>query len=164
LLVGDVSGVREAYLVALERLRRRELTTREVSSHVRLTKTPADYFAVRQGRRELPYEAMLASGRTSWSVGDRIWVYRKRNGGCGLLEESEDGPAVTGNADERDYDIDHYARQLRQTFASRLACAFTPADYEAVFADADQMSLFMPAIGTIRTVLERKSVANADAL
>jgi hypothetical protein len=90
-------------------------------------------------------------------------AYRKRNGGCGLLEESEDGPAVTGNADERDYDIDHYVRQLRQTFASRLACAFTPADYEAVFADAHQMSLFMPAIGTIRTVLEKKSVANAHA-
>ena len=34
---------------------------------------------------------MLASGRTSWSVGDRIRVYRKRNGGCGLLEESDDG-------------------------------------------------------------------------
>jgi len=80
-----------------------------------------------------------------------------------LLEESEDGPAGTANTDERDYDIGHYARQLRQTFASRLACAFSPADYETVFADPDQMSLFMPAIGTIHTVLEKKSVANADA-
>ena len=78
------------------------------------------------------------------------------------MEESEDGPVGTGNTDERDYDIDHYARQLRQTFASRLACAFKPADYETVFADPDQMSLFMPAIGTIRTVLQTKSVANAD--
>jgi len=163
LLAGDVGGVREAYLSALDRLRRREVMTRDVSSRVRLTKTPAEYFAVRQSRRELPYEAMLASGRTSWSVGDRVRVYRKRNGGCGLLEESEDGPAGTANTDERDYDIDHYARQLRQTFASRLACAFSPADYETVFADPDQMSLFMPAIGTIRTVLEKKSVANADA-
>jgi len=163
LLAGDVGGVREAYLSALDRLRRREVMTRDVSSRVRLTKTPAEYFAVRQSRRELPYEAMLASGRTSWSVGDRVRVYRKRNGGCGLLEESEDGPAGTANADERDYDIDHYARQLRQTFASRLACAFSPADYETVFADPDQMSLFMPAIGTIRTVLEKQSVANADA-
>src|SRR6516162_9844438 len=102
LLVGDVPAVREAYLAALDRLRRRELPTRDVSSRVRLTKTPAEYFAGRESRRELPYEAMLASGRTSWSVGDRIRVYRKRNGGCGLLEESEDGPAVTGNADERD--------------------------------------------------------------
>ena len=60
-----------------------------------------------------------------------------------------------GKPDERDYDVDYYARQLRQTFASRLACAFTPADYEAVFADPDQMSLFMPAIATIRTILEK---------
>ncbi|HLY18319.1 MAG TPA: ribonuclease H-like domain-containing protein, partial [Bryobacteraceae bacterium] len=59
LLMGDVAGVREAYLSALNRLRRRELPTRDVSSRVRLTKTPAGYFAVRESRRELPYEAML---------------------------------------------------------------------------------------------------------
>lgn len=154
LLASDVNNVREAYLATLDRLRRREFPTRDVSSRVRLTKTPAEYFAIREGRRELPYEAMLASGRKSWSAGDRIRVYRKRNGGCGLLEASDDGPA---GADHRDYDVEHYARQLRQTFASRLACAFTAADYEAVFADPDQMSLFLPALGEIRTVLERKA-------
>jgi len=159
LLVDDVVGVREAYLAALDRLRRRELPTRDVSSRVRLTKTPAEYFAVRESRRELPYEAMLASGRKSWSRGDRIHVYRKRNGGCGLLEESEEGPVGMRTVDVRDYDIEHYVRQLRQTFASRLACAFTAADYDTVFADPDQMSLFMPAVATIRTVLERKEQA-----
>jgi DNA polymerase I len=159
LLVGDVGSVREAYLAVLDRLRRRELPTREVSSRVRLTKAPAEYFAVRESRRELPYEAMLASGRKSWSVGDRIRVYRKRKGGCGLLEEHEDSPVGVDAVDSRDYDIDHYVRQLRQTFASRLACAFTPADHDAVFADPDQMSLFMPAVATIRTVLERKEQA-----
>lgn len=162
LLLDDVSGVRDTYLNALDRLRRRELPTRDVSSRVRLTKTPAEYLAVRGSRRELPYEAMLASGRTSWSVGDRVRVYRKRNGGSGLLEESEDGTVATSVADCRDYDVDYYARQLRQTFASRLACAFTPADYEAVFADPDQMSLFMPAVATIRTVLEKKSELEAS--
>ena len=156
LLVDDVTGVHEAYLVALDCLRRRELATRDVSSRVRLTKTPSEYFAVRESRRELPYEAMLASGRRSWSIGDRIRVYRKKNGGCGLLEESEDGDVGRSKVDNRDYDIDHYARQLRQTFASRLACAFSPADYEAMFAEPDQMSLFMPAVTAIRTVLEKK--------
>jgi len=106
---------------------------------------------------------MLATGRTSWSAGDRVRVYRKRNGGCGLLEEFEDGPVGTTTVDERDYDVDHYAHQLRQTFASRLACAFTPADYETVFADPDQMSLFLPAVTTIRTVLEKKSEPKPDA-
>jgi hypothetical protein len=100
---------------------------------------------------------MLANGRTSWSVGDRVRVYRKRNGGCGLLEESDDGQLEVSNVDHRDYDVDYYARQLRQTFASRFTCAFTPADYEAVFADPDQMTLFMPAVTTIRTVLERRA-------
>jgi DNA polymerase I len=161
LLAGDVGSVREAYLATLDRLRRRELPTRDVSSRVRLTKTPAGYSAVRESRRELAYEAMLASGRTSWSVGDRVRVYRKRKGGCGLLEESEDGPGETGNVDNRDYDVDYYARQLRLTFASRLECAFAPADYETVFADPDQMSLFMPAVSTIRTVLQKKSEAKA---
>jgi DNA polymerase elongation subunit (family B) len=156
LLFGDVGAVRKAYLTTLDRLRRRELPTRDVSSRVRLTKTPGEYFAIRENRRELPYEAMLASGRTSWSVGDRVRVYRKRKGGCGLLEELEDGSVRTSNVDHRDYDVDYYARQLLQTFASRFACAFAPADYETVFADPDQMSLFMPAVTTIRTVLETK--------
>jgi DNA polymerase, archaea type len=157
LLTGNMDGVRDEYLTTLDRLRRRELPAADVSSKVRLTKTPAEYLAVRQSRRELPYEAMLASGRTSWSAGDRIRVYRKRNGGYGLLEESEEGPSGASAADHPDYEVGHYARQLRQTFASRLACAFTPADFDAMFADPDQMSLFLPAVATIRTVLERKS-------
>jgi hypothetical protein len=99
---------------------------------------------------------MLASGRTVWRVDDRVHVYRKRNGGLGLLEESEDGPVETSGVDVRDYDVDHYARQLRK-IASRLACALTPADYESVFADPDQMFLFPTAVETIRTVLEKKS-------
>jgi DNA polymerase elongation subunit (family B) len=154
LLVGKVGGVREAYLAALGRLRRRELPTLAVSSRARLTKTPAEYSAIRDIRRELKYEAMLASGRTVWRVDDRVHVYRKRNGGRGLLEESEDGPVETSSLDVRDYDVDHYARQLRK-FASRLACAFTPADYESVFADPDQT--FPTAVETIRTILEKKS-------
>jgi hypothetical protein len=43
---------------------------------------------------------------------------------------------------------------------SRFACAFSPGDYEAIFADPDQMTLFMPALTTIRTVLEKKVQAN----
>jgi hypothetical protein len=159
LLVGDIAAVREAYLAALDRLRRRELPTRDVSSRVRLTKTPAEYLAAREGRRELPYEAMLAGGRTSWTIGDRVRIYRKRNGGCGLLQESEDGQIGAGETDHRDYDVNHYSRLLRQAFATRLSCAFTPDDYEAVFADPDQMSLFMPSMTTIRTVLETKEQA-----
>ncbi|HEY1496512.1 MAG TPA: ribonuclease H-like domain-containing protein, partial [Candidatus Solibacter sp.] len=61
LLKGDVPGVREAYLETLDALRLRELPTRDVSSRVRLTKSPERYLETREARRELPYEAMLAA-------------------------------------------------------------------------------------------------------
>ena len=134
----------KAYLLLWIASAGRELPTRDVSSRVRLTKTPAEYSAVRESRRDQPYEAMLASGQTRWSVGDRVRVYRKRNGGCGLLEEPDEDHLELSNVDPRDYDVDYYARQFRQTFACRFACAFSPGDYEAVFADSDQMTLFMP--------------------
>jgi DNA polymerase elongation subunit (family B) len=153
LLAGDVGGVRDVYLATLDALRRRELPTHDVSSRVRLTKTPAQYLETRDSRRELSYEAMLASGRTSWSVGDRIRVYRTKSGSGGVIEEAEDEAIAIESADRRDYDVNHYARLLRETFAVRLARAFTPADYEAVVADPDQMSLFTPPVATIRTVL-----------
>jgi len=153
LLAGDAAGVRVAYLAALDALRRRELPTCDVSSKVRLTKTPARYLETREDRRELAYEAMLASGRTSWSVGDRVRVYRTKSGSGGVVEEDGEGAAVAESADRRDYDVEHYARLLRDTFASRLARAFTPDDYAALFADPDQLSLFTPPVTTIRTIL-----------
>lgn len=142
LLKRDVVGVRDLYVATVDALRRRELPTHDVSSLVRLTKSPEQYLKSRDSRRELAYEAMLTNGRISWSVGDRIRVYRTKSG-AGLVED----------ADPRDYNADHYACLLRETFAERLARAFTPEDYEAVFADPDQMSLFAPSIDAIRTVL-----------
>jgi hypothetical protein len=125
---------------------------------VRLTKTPPEYLETRDSRRELPYEAMLANGRPLWRAGDRIRVYRTRSGAGGVIDESEDDAgaveaAGVSDRERRDYDVNHYTRLLRETFAVRLARAFTPGDYEAVFGDPDQMSLFAPPVGTIRTVL-----------
>ncbi len=146
LLAGDVPGVRDAYVATLDALRYRQLPARDVSSRVRLTKSAAEYFAARDQRRELPYEALLSAGRTSWTVGDRIRVYRTRNG-CAVIDEAETG------TDKRDYDVEHYARLLRETFAARLERAFTPADYQALFANPDQLTLFAPPSEAIRTVL-----------
>src|SRR5688500_4282505 len=67
LLDGDVPGVRAAYLAVIDALRRREVATYDVGSRVRLSKAPAQYYATRGERRELPYEAMLAAGRTTWA-------------------------------------------------------------------------------------------------
>ena len=55
--------------------------------------------------------------------------------------------------DPRDYDADHYIRILREQFASRLARALTPDDFAAVFADPDQLSLFVRSLDTARPVL-----------
>jgi DNA polymerase I len=79
LLTGDVVGVRDAYLATIGALRARALPTHDVSSRVRLTKSPASYADARATRRELPYEALLASGQARWRVGDRINVYRRQN-------------------------------------------------------------------------------------
>lgn len=156
LLVGDLPGVRERYLATITALRAREIATYDVSSRVRLTKSPEEYLATRSKRRELPYEALLGSGRTAWRVGDRLRVYRKQGGEGGLasdtLASSEDDAATS---DARDYDVDYYVRLLRATYAQRLARALTPADFAALFADPDQLSLFTPPIESIRTVLTR---------
>ena len=146
LLRGEVEGVREAYLETLDTLRGHQLPTRDVASRVRLTKSPAKYLESQGTRKELPYEALIGAGRTQWSVGDRILVYRTRSGGAGLVEDD----------DRRDYDADHYVRVLRETFAARLERAFTAEDFEAVFADPDQPSLFAPAVENIRAVLTRE--------
>ena len=148
LLVGDVPGVREAFLEAIGALRRREVTAHEVSSRVRLTRSPEQYRAARDHRRELAYEAMLSGGRTAWTVGERVRVYRTRTGGGALAPRDED-PAHP----VRDYDVEHYVRLLRETYAARLARALTPADFAAVFADPDQLPLFAPSFATMRPIL-----------
>jgi DNA polymerase, archaea type len=155
LLEGDIAGVRDAYLDTIHALRRRELTTRDVSSRVRLTKTPQEYQETRETRRELTYEAMLASGRATWSTGARVRVYRTKNGQGGVVPErdEDDGAGSAARVDPRDYDVDHYVRLLRDTFAARLVRAFAPDDFAAVFADPDQLTLFNPSLSTIRSVL-----------
>ncbi|HEU0300769.1 MAG TPA: DNA polymerase domain-containing protein, partial [Longimicrobium sp.] len=154
LFAADVGGVREAYLQTLDALRRRELPTYDVSSRVRLTKSPAKYAETRETRRELAYEALLAGGRTTWRVGDRVRVYRTQGGGAAVAPSADDEAA--GRPDPRDYDVDHYARVLRDTCAARLARALTPSDWAAVFADPDQLSLFAPSTSAMRPVLESR--------
>jgi DNA polymerase, archaea type len=155
LLRGEIAEVRASYLVTIARLHRGEYPTRDVSSRVRLTKSPEQYLAVRETRRELAYEALLNSGRSQWKVGERIRIYRTRGG---------EGRVVPGDhqADPRDYDASHYARVLRANFASRLARALTDHDWEVVFADPEQLSLFAAPLDTIRTVLREGTPSPAS--
>ena len=154
LLAGDVPGVREAYLATIAALRSRSLPTRDVSSRVRLTKSPDEYVASRTTRRESAYEALLAAGQATWRVGDRVRVYRKQNGeGAAVASSDDDAPTP----DPRDYDVDHYVRLLRSTYAERLARAFAPEDFGVVFADADQLTMFSPPIQAIRPILTSRA-------
>ncbi|HEY8311448.1 MAG TPA: DNA polymerase domain-containing protein [Gemmatimonadaceae bacterium] len=149
-LVGDVVGVRDSYTGMISALRERALPTYDVSSRVRLTKSPAEYLKTRAKRREIPYEALLASGQTDWSVGERIRVYRRQNGESGTVPSSVEDAAAD---DRRDYDVDYYVRLLRTSYAERLSRAFRPEDFATVFADAEQFSLFRPSIESVAVVL-----------
>src|SRR6185437_10091801 len=158
LLAGDIVGVRESYLATLSALRSRSLPTADVSLRVRLMKSPHAYLASRSTRRELPYEALLTAGQSTWRVGDRVRVYRRQNGDAGLCG----GGATLGDVDvaaedSRDYDVDYYTRLLRTTWAQRLVRAFRPEDFAAIFADPDQFTLFAPALETIRPVLTARA-------
>jgi DNA polymerase I len=125
---------------------RRELPTRDVTSLVRLTKTPEQYLATRAERRELAYEALLTAGREQWTPGDRIRVYRALSGRAGLVGRHD-------RDDPRDYDVDVYVRLLRDTFAARLASALAPNDFAAAFADPEQPSLFEAELEKARPIL-----------
>ena len=155
LLVGDVPGVRDSYLDTIRALRRREISTHDVSSRVRLTKTPAQYIESSERRRELSYDAMLASGRRTWSIGDKVRVYRTRAGQGAIVPDPDEEIAIGVNTDPRDYDVEHYERVLHDAFATRLARAFTPDDFARVFADPDQPSLFGDAVDDVRPILRQ---------
>jgi hypothetical protein len=103
--------VNDVYLGTVRALRRREISTRDVSQRVRLTKSPEQYLKTRESRKEFSYEAMLVSGRSEWSVGDRVRVYRTKAGEGAVVTESDDGDAEDA-LQRRDYDIEYYVRAI----------------------------------------------------
>jgi hypothetical protein len=104
---------------------------------------------------------MLASGHTHWSVGDRVRVYRTR-AGEGRVVDSDDDVDIE-RRDTHDYDVEHYVRVLRENFASRLARAFAPGDFDSLFSDPEQPSLFPPAFETMRPTLTINSYSRSAA-
>ncbi len=152
LLVHDIAGVRRAYVETVDALRRRGVPTYDVSSRVRLTKSPREYAASRDARQEHAYEALLRAGRTHWRPGERVRVYRTPGGAALVRERGGAGGAGPPDA-PRDYDVEHYRRVLRANFASRLARALTPQDFAALFADPDRPSLFDTSFEGVRAVL-----------
>jgi DNA polymerase I len=157
LLVNDVPGVRRVYQETAAAIRARTLPTADFATHVRLTKTPHAYLKSRAVRRELPYEALLATGRTTWRVGERLRVYRATGGRAALLPDER----AAGQSTPRDYDVEYYLRLLRETFAARLERAFTPDDVAVVFGAPEQPSLFAPPMESIQPVLSPMTAIEA---
>jgi DNA polymerase I len=143
LLMNSLPEVRRAWTETVIALRRREVSTHDVSSRVRLTKSAERYAALREHRREAMYEAMLAAGRDDWGVGERVRVYRANSGWSLLLDDQ----------DPRDYDIEHYVRALRVNYASRLIRALNRDDFVSIFEDPEQPSLFPSDFEAMRPVL-----------
>lgn len=90
-LMGDVSGLRSAFIETVDALRRRALPTSEIAARQRLSKTPEAYLVRRSVHREAHYEALILAGRTQWTVGERVRCYRVRGGTLVWLpDETED--------------------------------------------------------------------------
>jgi len=157
LLAHDVPGVRAAYLETRDALHTRRLPTLAVAARVQLRKSPEMYERTRHSRREFAYDAVWQCRGGTWRAGDRVRVYRAA-GGRGRVIDELDGEAYVDD-DPRDYDAVYYASLLRRTFATRLARAFRPPDFERLFADAEQLPLFAPALEEIRPVATRDPAA-----
>jgi DNA polymerase elongation subunit (family B) len=156
-LDGDMAAVRDVYQDTVLALRKRALSTRDVAARVRLTKTPSEYVATRAQRRELAYEAMMRAGRSDWTPGEHVRVYRSIGGEAGLYVEHDDDDLEPNDdrssSDARNYDVEYYVRVLRETFAARLSRALSPDDFAVLFADPEQPTLFPTPLSRIHPVL-----------
>jgi DNA polymerase, archaea type len=142
LLERDLQALRESFLATVQKLKTRQYTLEDVAIRVRLTKTPEQYAASK--RKEATYEAMLASNKTSWRQGERVKIYKAQQGQWLVLEDR----AKTNNH----YDITHYVKTLRETYAGRFEKAFSKEDFETMFR-TEQEGLFDPPVATIKTLL-----------
>ncbi|HZU07550.1 MAG TPA: DNA polymerase domain-containing protein [Chloroflexota bacterium] len=134
ILAEDLEGLRRLYLDWVARLRRRAVPVHDLCVTMPLTKSPERYRASR--RREEAYEVLLAAGRTSWRVGERVQYYQAVGGRKKLVEDYAD-----------DYDPEPYVRKLRTTYAQRLVHALGEETLRAVFAEpAPEATSIQPAL------------------
>jgi DNA polymerase, archaea type len=146
LLEGNIIQVRNVFLETIRSLRSRALPTSDVVMGVKLTKSPLQY---RDSRRsEAMYEAMLASGFNDWRIGERVRIYRATGNRWLVLKNDEE---VLFD-DPRDYDIEHYVRSLKDSYAQRLRKAFQSEDFEHLFRLEDQLGLFDRPADQIQSV------------
>jgi hypothetical protein len=107
-----------------------------------LSKTPQAYRKAR--RKEEQYEVLLATGQQTWRPGQRVRYYQTRTGKR-LLDDHQG-----------DYDPEYYVQKLRDVYCARLARAFTPQDFQALFETSP--TLFEPDLSAIKPICSRERV------
>src|SRR6266540_2671928 len=103
-LTGDMAGLRRVYHQTIAALGDRTLTSADVAAVARLSKTPEAYQASRARLRESPYEALLAAGRTTWRLGERVRFYKAADGTTVWLPDVADEEIIDDEDDEQEVD------------------------------------------------------------
>ena len=161
----DIAGIVQCYRETQEALRQRRLPVSDVATRMRLSKDSKTYLAKRANHTEAQYEALLAAGRKQWQAGERVRFYRSQQGvPVWLPDEADDASPISDEehedeaeeseqslfsaasapslTDRRDYDIEHYLRILRDSYAERLRVVFEAEDFSQLFRLDGQQGLF----------------------
>jgi len=161
----DIEGIVQYYQETQEALRQRQLPVIDVATRMRLSKDSKTYLAKRSKHTEAQYEALLAAGRKQWRTGERVRFYRAPQGvPVWLPDEADDAspiseeeeadeveaseesllpaPSTIPFSERKDYDIEHYLRILRDSYAERLRVVFEAEDFSQLFRLDGQQGLF----------------------
>jgi len=161
----DITGIVQCYWETQEALRQRLLPASDVATRMRLSKDSKTYLSKRAKHTEAQYEALLVAGRKQWRTGERVRFYRSQQGmpvwlpdeadDASPISEEEDGDEVEESEesllpaastipfnDRQDYDIEHYLRILRDSYAERLRVIFEAEDFSQLFRLDGQQGLF----------------------
>jgi DNA polymerase, archaea type len=155
----------QCYRDTQEALRQRRFPVSDVATRMRLSKDSKTYLAKRTKHTEAQYEALLVAGRKQWRAGERVRFFRSQQGvPVWLPDESDDASPISDEeeadeveeseeslfsaasapslTDRKDYDIEHYLRILRDSYAERLRVVFEAEDFSQLFRLDGQQGLF----------------------
>jgi DNA polymerase elongation subunit (family B) len=162
-MIGDIAGVRQAYLDMIDALHNRALPASDVAARVRLSKTPEAYFAARASHSEAPYEALLAAGRTRWSPGERVRFYRVRGAYVWLPEEAEETPQSSEQEWENGEDEEEEVSQAPGTPGEGFTGTASPSRREVLADRRDyDVNHYLQTLVTSYAARLRKAFAPDD--
>ncbi len=132
LLRDQVALIPQIFQRYLDLISEKALPLEDLLTPARLTKSSKEYLSARQSRREAPYEAMLAAGKTVWEKGERIRFYYAGQRQITLY----------AGADNRNYDTAYYKKILRSQYAAKLENGLSRAVFAEFFSPPEQAVLF----------------------